>query len=772
MRTLSLFACFLIPALSFEPGAAQSTVKIAGYVFSRSSEPLEGANVVVLGTAFGAATDARGYFAIENLFAGEYTLQASFVGFEKEIRQGVVVQKDFVTRVHFKLHPSVIPFDEIIVESRAEGKFTSAFQEIITAEQIHHSGARTVGELLINIPGVEMIDEGGGAGRKRLSIRGSNSNQVLVLLDGIPLNDPVVGEVDLNQIPLASVEEIRVLKGGNSGMYGGGALGGVVEIISKQYAVDEMRLNGQFGNFGAFGVQPAVSGSFKRVNGLFNFETLNEDGDYPYTYQKLDGATVNETRLNADFSSQNYFGKANLDLNRHVIPQLSVEKRSADILSAGRMPALPPEALHRHSFQIQANLYHSQRGLPGLVFSWTPFAEAKTGRRILLGRYSFQNKNWRSQLQISQHLNETEFQNAPPSDAPLRFRTVPAYHTKYRILSHRGAFESAFQLGKRHAMFFQAFLQVDDFKDQDLLTGFSGPVRETDNLNYSLALRNEWHLPKPDFLSTLLINHAVRFDFMAIENRGRTRSDRQLSPSLGLFVSQNRGWVFDLRVNWGRSFRAPTFADLFFQDFRVRGNANLLPEKSRDFDAGVQLGWPGLGWLEISGAYFRQRVENLIVWELGSFATWQPFNTDALLQGWEFAGSWKVWKNRIHFDASQVFLEALDKSGRRTTQNKKLTYRPERTTKIGIGVDLNKLSLNYHKRLVGERFVTASNTVRLPSYTVDDLTMLIKQNFNKLHLNVKLSMFNLLDEEYEMVERAPLPGRHWRAGLELVYGTK
>ncbi|MGH7493144.1 MAG: TonB-dependent receptor [bacterium] len=738
MRLFQAAVVFLYLLCALEPAASQSTVKIEGYVFSSSGEPLSGANVLVLNSGIGAATDGSGHFEIENLFAGEYVLQASFVGYQQQIRKGVVVQKDFATTVTFKLQPKTITFDGVVVEAPSGRKPTSEFQEKIAASQIQKSGARTVGELLITLSGIDIIDEAGGGGRKRISIRGSNTNQVLVLLDGVPLNDPLAGEVDLNQVPLAGVEEIRVSKGGNSSLYGNGALGGVVEIISKKTPLDEIRLNGQFGDYGALGVHPSVAGNLGNLNCFFSFEGIKEDGDYPYTYERPDGTTVREARLNADFSSRNYFGKLSLDFAHH-------------------------------SFQTQAHFYHSNRGLPGLVFAWTPFADAESNRRILLGRYTFQKNPWRSQLLVSQHFNETEFQNAPPADAPLRFRTVPPYHTRYKILSHRGVFEGTYQFGNRQSFFLQTSLQLDDFKDEDLLSGFSGSIRQTENLTYGLALRNEWQLPKPAFLSNLLLTPALRFDFISFKNNELMRKDRQVSPRLGLLISRNYGWLLSFRANWGRSFRVPTFADLFFQDFRVRGNANLLPEESRDADAGLQFGFPWVGWLELSGSYFQHRIENLIIWEQGSFATWQPFNTDALLQGWEVGGSWETWENRIKLNASHVILHAVDKSGRRTTDGKMLTYRPEHSTKAGMEMSFKRIALSYHKRIVGSRFVTPSNTVSMPAYDVDDATLLFKQEFHKFKVNFKASVFNLFDEAYEVVERAPLPGRYWRAELEVIY---
>ena len=86
MKIKNIILLFLTTLLSFisAQALAQSTVKIQGYVFNEAGEPLEGANVIVLGTGFGAAADTRGQFKIENLFAGNYTLQASYLGYRTE----------------------------------------------------------------------------------------------------------------------------------------------------------------------------------------------------------------------------------------------------------------------------------------------------------------------------------------------------------------------------------------------------------------------------------------------------------------------------------------------------------------------------------------------------------------------------------------------------------------------------------------------------------------------------------------------------------------
>lgn len=732
------FAALVLSFSLLQTASPQSVAKIEGYVFSITGEPLKGANVVVEGTAFGAATDATGYFSVENIFAGEYSLKASHLGYLDGLQTDVLVRKDIAPTVNFRLQPAAILLEEVVVEATAEHQDLTDFREIITSAQIQRSQARSVAELLRNVPGVEVLDEGGGSGEKRLSIRGSSSNQVLVVLDGVVINNPLVGYADLNQIPVDWIEEIRIWKGGNSSRFGSGALGGVIEVVSKKNSLDKTRIATHFGSFGAFAINPAISGSFKKIKYLMSFEHLDEAGDYPYNYRRLDGTLVRENRLNADFNSQNYFGKLIFEPGRQVI-------------------------------QLQANVHRSHRGLPGQVFFWSPFSRARTVRRIVSGRYVFRGNGWHTRIQFSQYLNKTEFHNDPPADAPLRFRSVPRFHNRFQVLSHQGTVDFGFKVLGRQNISVNSTVRHDDFEDRNLLTGLAGPTRATENLTFGWSLSSDWYLPVPRFVTRIVIRPAVRFDFISFVNNVSERRDRQLSPRLGLLISHARAWVLNLKANWGRSFRAPTFADLFFQDFRVRGNPDLLPEKSLDLDAGWQLGLPLLGWMELEASYFHHDIENQIVWELGSFASFQPLNTDVLLKGWEFSGSWKMIRNRLHFTVSHVILNAVNKSGERTTHNKKLTYRPEHTTKLGIRLNLDFIAIDYRTRWVDDRFVTAANTVRVPGYVVDDLTFNLLRKIKKAQVNLKFSIFNLFDEKYEIIENAPLPGRNWRAGVELSF---
>lgn len=115
---------------------------------------------------------------------------------------------------------------------------------VLTAQELRRMGVRTVGEAVAHIPETVARPYGGPGGLITGSIRGSSAEQVLVLLDGVPLNGVFGGTVDLGTIPIDDVERIEVLRGPFSAAYGSGALGGVISIITARRATPSLTLGG------------------------------------------------------------------------------------------------------------------------------------------------------------------------------------------------------------------------------------------------------------------------------------------------------------------------------------------------------------------------------------------------------------------------------------------------------------------------------------------------------------------------------------------------
>jgi len=315
----------------------------------------------------------------------------------------------------------------------------------------------------------------------------------------------------------------------------------------------------------------------------------------------------------------------------------------------------------------------------------------------------------------------------------------------------------------------QLLYRDDLFKDENLLTQNSGSIQEADNRQLAAGLQNTWHFPTPDWIDHSGLKLTLRYDRIRLQNLTDNRIDTYLSPQIGLYLGSEQAWLWKIQTNYGYSFRSPTFADLYYQDFRVRGNATLQPEKSRDFDAGIRLGLPWLRRPEFAITYFRQAIDDLIVWELGSFATWQPINLDAFIEGLEYEFDWSPWPDHLSFNLNHIFLNARNRSNRHTTHDRYLTYRPAHTTRLGFDFEYDFFKVTYQRRIVSERFVTAANTVALPGYKVDDITLWLKYVLGPLHGSLRAMLLNVFDTRYEIVRDAPLPGRQWRIGLDVVY---
>ena len=106
---------------------------------------------------------------------------------------------------------------------------------VITAEEIQEKQERTLPDALADVPGLNVVQTGGPGGTTSVYIRGTNANQVKVLIDGIDASDPSSpdGTFNFANTLTSDIARIEVLRGPQSGLYGADAIGGVINIITK-----------------------------------------------------------------------------------------------------------------------------------------------------------------------------------------------------------------------------------------------------------------------------------------------------------------------------------------------------------------------------------------------------------------------------------------------------------------------------------------------------------------------------------------------------------
>jgi vitamin B12 transporter len=149
---------------------------------------------------------------------------------------------------------------------------TPASISVITADEIALLGALTVADALRVLPELRIKESGGPGSLTTVSIRGSSSAQVLILLDGVPFNRPDQASVDLSTLPIQNVERIEVLRGPFSAIYGSAALGGVINIVTR--AAPLTLVSTRIGSYGLTGNLLSIGGRVENltylIQGIWN----------------------------------------------------------------------------------------------------------------------------------------------------------------------------------------------------------------------------------------------------------------------------------------------------------------------------------------------------------------------------------------------------------------------------------------------------------------------------------------------------------------------
>lgn len=213
-----------------------------------------------------------------------------------------------------------IPLNEVVVtgtrfETTKEKSGKMIFK--LTADEIQRSGASTIPEVLNRVPGIQMDGNFGTPGTNiDYFVRGAASKRTLILIDGVPFNDPsgIDLNYDLRLVNLSNVQSIEVLRGGLSSLYGSGAASAVINITTKKH--DENELQGsvslEAGSFNMAGGAISVNGKSDRV--IYGFSGR---------YQSTDGFS---SASGADFDKDGMISEnASLNLGYEFSPALSME---------------------------------------------------------------------------------------------------------------------------------------------------------------------------------------------------------------------------------------------------------------------------------------------------------------------------------------------------------------------------------------------------------------------------------------------------------------
>lgn len=226
----------------------QSGAAVAGAELSLSTAP----HVVAR-----AKTDENGRFVFDaESSTRDVVLIASARGFAETTKR-LVLKAGETTRLEVVLAPAPLTEEVTVTAARTETRLgdTPSSVVLLSTAELSTTAAVTLDDALRQVPGFTLFRRAGSRAAnpttQGVSLRGvgaSGASRALVLSDGVPLNDPFGGWVYWSRVPRESISRVEVLRGGASNLYGSGALGGVVQIITRRTEQPALSLEASYGN--------------------------------------------------------------------------------------------------------------------------------------------------------------------------------------------------------------------------------------------------------------------------------------------------------------------------------------------------------------------------------------------------------------------------------------------------------------------------------------------------------------------------------------------
>jgi outer membrane cobalamin receptor len=634
--------------------------------------------------------------------------------------------------------PAAAP-EQLVVYGVRTGKLDpipAASTDVLVVDE-RTAELESLSDRLDDAPGVFVRRFGGAGDRSEVSIRGSSPSQVVVAIDGVRVNSALTGGLDLTRACLPLLERVEVTRGAGSVRYGSGALGGVVNLVTRAANPEpEARAafsGGAFDTFEGSALVAERAGAFDASVGYCGFTTQG-DFEFARPTEVGDGVSAgfepdHAERLNNDRVQHG----GTLGLGRRIGPG-TLRLSDYAVFSEGGEPGLDGANGPAAGQRTEAR----SRDLSNLaLLRWDGAPPDPFGDELALSAYH------RYERVRFEDVPETPF--GPEIDVKTRIETLGARASDTWRLEPFGQALSARVLLDGA----QDWLHARDQRSRDRASGGAG-------FEPTLALFDE----------RVSLSAGARVDWA--DGFGA-----EVLPAVGLVIEPLR-WL-RLRGQAGRAYRVPTFDELFHPDEGfVVGNPDLEPEDAWNFDAGIELTLDRLGpfsELRAAATGFRREIDESIVWLLVGPSTIRPENTgSATADGVELSASLRLTR----FVRISVHHTELD--SRRDDTDRALPGAPDDETSGRLQLGPEQVwKLIGEAEHVGEILVSEGGSRRLPSRTVWNAAaalnvaewpgMGLRRIVSELWLSARID--NLGDEAVRDTVAFPQPGRHASAAIEI-----
>lgn len=223
----------------------QTDANIYGHVLDkRTKEHLPYVTVKLQGTTIGITTDATGHYFLRNLPVGNFTLEVSMIGFST-ITRDVNIEAGKTLEVDFELIESSTSLDEVVVSANRNEttrRTAPSLVSVLDMQTLDVTNSKTLSDGLKFQPGLRVENNCQNCGTTQVRINGMEGSYSQILIDSRPMIGALAGVYGLEQIPANMIERIEVVRGGGSALFGANAIGGTINIITRE----PIRNSGEF----------------------------------------------------------------------------------------------------------------------------------------------------------------------------------------------------------------------------------------------------------------------------------------------------------------------------------------------------------------------------------------------------------------------------------------------------------------------------------------------------------------------------------------------
>lgn len=621
----------------------------------------------------------------------------------------------------------------VVTGSRGERRLkdSTVATEVISRKRIEQTGARNLGEVLETQLGLNVTPN--ALGGSQVQMLGLDSKYVLFLVDGQRIAGRLNNTVDLTRFKVQNIERIEIVKGSSSALYGADAIGGVINIITRQsekpehYQFRATYGNGRELNYGTQGEKNMIAD----VGFRNDFVAASFNGGYNQSAgYDLDPTTKSTTG--------NAFQDSNLGGNMTFNPDGKLKvKTGIFYLSRFQQGIISQKS---GGLFDRSNATNDFLSLGSIEYSY--------GKRNMIsfrGNYARWENKYKLDQRASDELDTKELTNDKTSQGTVQ-------------LDH--------ELNERHMLTMGIESYANELESDRLTQRFAYRTRR------AVFLQDEWTAWKNGIIWRIIpgIRHDVDSQFGG-----------QTTPKIATRIDLTSQLV--LRASYGFGFRPPTFQELYLRfenpgvGYVVDGNSKLRPEKSRTINADVE--YSPLKNLSFSFSIFRNVITDLIQYNYGTasseFATFQLTNIkEAYTRGAELGMRTRAFKY-VAYELGLNYTDTRDLTSDRPLEGR---ARHQATTNVYINAPMG-WELAIRTKWIGKRPFYSSTS----DFAGSSTTLIEGQNANVIYgkefalVNLRLekkffegrmSLFfgvdNLLDK-YELTYN-PIRPRFYYGGVQ------